>query len=126
MPHRYKINRLQEKDASMGIPYRPLGIVTEIIERMGLEVSYSYEDLVFVSHNAFLFRFGEQGELLDLFFNHECPEDEREPIVKQLSTSCEEYGLALTCKGTYALAENSNNTISINFFEASDTPATSN
>ncbi len=119
-----KINSRLHKDSFMGIPYRPLGLVTGIVERMGLGVTYSYDDLVFISHNAFLLRFGETGELLDVFFNHECPENEKESIVKQLSGYCEESGLTLTSKGTYALNENPNQTLSIKFFEDSDTPET--
>ncbi len=115
-----KMTCRNQKDFYMGIPFRPLGIVTDIVERMGLGVTYSYDDLVFISHNAFMLRFGEQGELLDVFFNKDCPDSESESIEKQLLTYCEEYGLILSRKGTYELSENPNQTLSIQFFEDSD------
>lgn len=116
-----KINCTQQKDVFMGIPFRPLGLVSTIVERMGLGVTYSYEDLVFISHNAFMLRFGEEGELLDLLFNHECPQKERDAIETQLKALCEENGLTLTYKGTYELVQGSSQNLSIKFFEDSDT-----
>ncbi len=120
-----KMNCRNQKDLYMGIPFRPLGIVTKIVESMGLGVTYSYEDLVFITHNAFMLRFGEQGELLDVYFNKDCPDNESESIEKQLLASCEEHGLTLSRKGTYELSEKPNQTLSIQFFEDSDgsTPA---
>lgn len=44
---------------------RPLGIVKEIVEAAGMGISYVYDDLVFVDHNAFLLQFTDgAGELL--------------------------------------------------------------
>lgn len=43
----------------MGVPYRPLGLVKEALEQIGIEVSYAYEDLVFIQHNHFLLQFGK-------------------------------------------------------------------
>ena len=36
----------------MSVPHRPLGLVKEMLTAMGLESTYVYEDLVFVSHNS--------------------------------------------------------------------------
>ena len=32
---------------------RPLGTVMQLLEELGHEVSYAYDDLVFVNHNGF-------------------------------------------------------------------------
>ena len=71
----------------MTIPYRPLAIVREIINAMGLEVTYAYEDLVHVEHNAFLLQMGESGEIVNLYFNTESLAEERDKITDRL---CEE------------------------------------
>ena len=63
-----------------------------------------------------MLRFGEQGELLELLFNHECPEKESEAIEAQLRVLCEENGLTLTRKGTYELTQGNSQNLSIKFF----------
>ena len=46
----------------MALPYRPLGLVKQLLEEIGIEVTYAYEDLVFVQHNPILLQFGKVGE----------------------------------------------------------------
>ena len=54
----------------MSINYRPLGYVMEILESVGLPVSYSYDDLVFVENNSLLIKFNdEEAKQLHLYFN---------------------------------------------------------
>lgn len=47
----------------MGLPYRPLGMVKAMLETIGIEITYSYEDLIFIQHNHFLLQFGKSDEL---------------------------------------------------------------
>ncbi len=52
---------------------RPLGLATEIIDDLKLEVTYAYEDLVFVEHNTFLLQFDDaQKKNFRIYFNVEC------------------------------------------------------
>lgn len=39
---------------------KPLGRVKDIVEAAGMTISYVYEDLVFIDHNAFLLQFTER------------------------------------------------------------------
>ena len=65
----------------MSVPYRPLGLIMEAVELMGLEVTHAYEDLVFISHNAFLLRMGSEGQQVYLYFNEGCePEQARRSV----------------------------------------------
>jgi sRNA-binding carbon storage regulator CsrA len=53
----------------MGI--RQLGIVKEIVESAGMGISYTYEDLVFIEHNAFLLQFTDKGNEMLIHVNQE-------------------------------------------------------
>lgn len=44
-------------EKSEKIPLMKLGVVKEIVEATGMGVSYAYEDLIFLDHNALLLQF---------------------------------------------------------------------
>jgi hypothetical protein len=50
---------------------RKLGVVREIIETAGMNISHAYDDLVFLDHNAFLLQFTDEDDKLLLHSNHE-------------------------------------------------------
>jgi hypothetical protein len=96
---------------------RPLGIVRELIEELGHEITYAYDDLVFIDHNGFLLRFGQETGTLELFFNTDCPLDEVKKIETLLLPAAEKLELKITRKGSYTLNEKPDNNIEISFFE---------
>jgi hypothetical protein len=55
---------------------KPLGIVKEITDSVGIEVSYVYDDLVFVDHNAFFFQFTDKNNAVVLHVNKDADEQE--------------------------------------------------
>jgi hypothetical protein len=105
----------------MEIPYRPLGIITEIIEQMDLEVTYAYEDLVFISHNAFLLRMGESGEVVYLYFNEESQTDKRDQISEQLVRLGVNCRLKILPSGTYTIKPREDEKLNIYFNEKAAT-----
>ena len=101
----------------MEIPYRPLGLIIEAIESMGLEVTHAYEDLVFVSHNAFLLRMGSKGEMVHMYFNEESEPDKRPLLHEQLSSLGAERGLKILWSGTYTMEQRDDEHVDIHFAE---------
>lgn len=99
------------------IPVRPLGLIKELIDTTGLNITHVYEDLVFIEHNAFILQMGEKGEDVKIVFNTESVEDKRPEIQEELTKRAETFGLKLTSGGTYALTEGEDNTLDIEFFE---------
>lgn len=95
---------------------RPLGIVKELIEELGHEITYAYDDLIFVNHNDFLLQFSDEAGKLDLFFNTECPKEESVAISALLVTGALTKGLEITSKGTYSMTEQPDDTLQITFF----------
>lgn len=87
-----------------------------LMEKLGFEVTHCYEDLVFITHNAFLLRMEEKGEKVSLFFNSESEVGKRATIAEEIITAGREYKLNIACPGTYTMRTNEQDgTISIGF-----------
>ena len=87
----------------MPVPYRPLGHIRNILSEMGLDVTYTYDDLVYVEHNAFLLRFGEQGEMVHLYFNTESDAQDRGTITTTLQSAGKKWQIHILRSGTYTM-----------------------
>jgi hypothetical protein len=84
----------------------PLGTLTQVIESYGLNVTYAYEDLVFIEHNAFIFQFPKAvGEPILMHFNVDAPDTERDRIWDELSPRLAEAGLEVARGGSYVLEQ---------------------
>jgi hypothetical protein len=100
------------------IPFRPLGILKTALESLGYQVTHCYEDLVFIEHNAFLFRMEEKGEEVSLFFNTASEPDKRAGITEALKSAGNQHRLTITRLGTYRLIPNEgDNSLSLEFRE---------
>jgi hypothetical protein len=106
-----------EEKHTDSIPYRPLGIVKGALEPLDVEVTYVYEDLIFIKHNHFLLQFGEVGEKMFFHRNSEIDIDEAMRQFEIISTSLSEEGLDLTYQGRYLLEEKDDGTMSLEFHE---------
>jgi hypothetical protein len=94
----------------------PLGTVIQLLEELGHEVTYAYEDLVFVNHNGFLLQFENSGPELNLFFNSNFPKNEADTIEQSIIPAADKIGLSINIKGKYSVTEQANENIQIEFF----------
>jgi hypothetical protein len=94
---------------------KPLGKITAVLADLGMEVTYAYDDLVFVQHSAFLLQFTEDPGELKLFTNTECYPDEAEPIVKQIIAALKKAGFEVNSSGYYTLTQNEDDTLQLEF-----------
>ena len=99
------------------IPEKPLALIMEICGAASLEVTYEWDDLVFVSHNIIIFRFTDIPREVDLFFNKDCEADAEKDLSDKLIKAAVEKGIILTQRGHYELSEAQGENISIEFFE---------
>ncbi|MEJ2158025.1 MAG: hypothetical protein P8X96_22065 [Desulfobacteraceae bacterium] len=104
----------------MNLPQRPLGTVVEILQLMGLDVTHQYEDLVFVSHSLFILKFTDDPAHIDLYFNEEIEEEKAQELMGQLDALGTLHSLTIEYKGAYALSENSDESLSVEFFDLTD------
>ena len=108
--------QIEEKQLD-NIPYRPLGIVKGALETLDVEITYVYEDLIFIKHNHFLLQFGEIGEKMFFYRNSEIKIDEAMGQFEILSASLSGEGLELTYQGSYTLEEKADGTMSLELSE---------
>jgi len=101
----------------MNVPQKnPLGLVLNIVEGMGLEVTYAYDNLVFIEHNAFLLEMdNERPDIINLYFNIESDIKARSGIKEQLESHAHENNIIIKSKGLFSMEANDDNTIKIRF-----------
>ena len=90
----------------MTIAFLPLAEVKMMLEETGNDVSYAYDDLIFVEHTAFLIQFDdEKPENLKLFFNTEIIKAESDSIEKKLAPIAKKRKFNLINCGYFTLKE---------------------
>lgn len=99
------------------IPIRPLVLVMEITDTVGLQVTYEYDNLVFVSHNVFIYRFTDTSGKVDIFFNVDCETQAEQKLFEKLSTAAKDKGITLLNCGHYKLSQADDENMSIEFLE---------
>lgn len=94
---------------------KPLGKITAILADLGLEVTYAYDDLVFVQHSAFLLQFTGEPNVLKLFTNSECDPKEANNVACDMVIAFHRGGFVANPSGHYTLTENVDQTLSLEF-----------
>lgn len=101
----------------MTVPLKPLGRIQYVLEKMGLKITYAYDDLVFVEHNAFLIKMGEHGEDVYVYVNVDADEKEYPAIIEKLIDEGKKEDLLINYKGRFKLTDAGNEQIQIEFIE---------
>jgi hypothetical protein len=96
---------------------RPLGTVVQLLEELGHEVTYAYDDLVFVNDNDFLLQFENTGPTLNLFFNQSCEKKTADDVEHSIIPAGDKKGLSIVKKGHYNVTEQADEKLHIEFFE---------
>jgi hypothetical protein len=96
---------------------RPLGTVVQLLEELGHEVTYAYDDLVFVNDNDFLLQFENTGPALNLFFNRSCLKKNADDIEQSIIPAADRKGLSIVKKGHYSVTEKADENLQIEFFD---------
>lgn len=95
---------------------RPLGKVKELVESIGMGVSYAYEDLVFLEHNAFLLQFDDDNnESLLVHSNEEAESEEAAEGLVRLERAAPAFALKIKRGQRYRLAWAGEEKISLEF-----------
>jgi len=102
---------------------KPLGKITAVLADLGLEVTYAYDDLVFVQHSAFLLQFTDLPATLKLFTNSECIPEEANDTASSMVLEFDKAGFALEPSGKYTLSQNDGETLNLEFAPSANDPA---
>jgi len=101
----------------MALPLRPLGTVQDMLAQLGHEITYAYDDLVFVQHNPFLLQFGATGDRLFFYANVEEPAVETGRHFDNLLAQAESRGITLINRGSYEISQGEGENLSLAFFD---------
>ncbi len=101
----------------MDVQNRPLGTVMQMVEEMGSEVTYAYDDLVFINHNAFIVQFTDDPTCLNIYFNNAYKPDKIKILSEALLKQGPLHAFEVTMKGTYELEQKDGENLDIKFFD---------
>lgn len=105
----------EEAEANTGL--LSLTPIIKLVEEMGLEVTYAFEELVFVEHSAFLFQF-LNNQKIALYFNKDCPDDDAIALEKEIIAKGDKEKLTIIRKGTFTISQKENEeNLEIVFFD---------
>jgi hypothetical protein len=94
---------------------RPLGKITAMLAELHLEVTYAYDDLIFVQDSAFILQFTEDPAQLKLFINTECDPAEANNAASDIILEFDKAGFTVTPVGRFFLTPNEDQTLNIQF-----------
>lgn len=94
---------------------KPLGIVKTIVESAGMGISYAYDDLVFLDHNAFLLQFTDNDQEILIHANSEAEGGVIKASVAKLKNAAATQGMAFADGGLYTLTPLDDENIRIEF-----------
>lgn len=97
---------------------RPLGVVKEIVESVGMSISYAYEDLVFLAPNALLLQFTDNDELVLIHINIEAARDIVGGDIARLREAGLGRGLRFDTGHYYSVTQTDDENIRIEFIQA--------
>ncbi|MCI5162927.1 MAG: hypothetical protein D3917_13105 [Candidatus Electrothrix sp. AX5] len=97
------------------IPIMKLGIVKEIVEATGMGISYAYEDLVFLDHNALLLQFTQDSDTVLVHTNREAATEPAQATIAALKQAAQEREMTFLAGQVYALIQGEDEQIKIEF-----------
>ncbi len=88
------------------LAYRSLTEVKELIEDLGFNISYPFDDLVFIDTNAFLVQYNDEVENgIWVRFNSEIDEVAKKELTEQLKASPKAKKFKMKIEGSYTLQD---------------------
>jgi hypothetical protein len=96
---------------------QPLGVVKEIVESAGMGISYAYEDLVFIEHNAFHLQFTDKTSELIIHINSDADESAIQGDIIRLKAEASTRKVVLKDGKRYTLSQGEDENIHLEFVE---------
>lgn len=84
--------------------FRPLNIVEKLAKEIGAEITYAYDDLVFIGHSEVLLQFDDDddGSLL-LFINTAVANDIQASLLKRWLEIAQSQNVSLKYRGLFSM-----------------------
>ena len=95
----------------------PLGRVKEIVEAAGMDISYAYEDLLFMDHNALLLQFIDSGDGALIHVNSQADYADISTLIDKLKKIAGNSGMIFRTGNYYEIDELEDATIELRFLD---------
>jgi hypothetical protein len=99
----------------MNVENRRLGELANIIEQMGLQITYVWQDIVFIEHGVFLFQFTYEPTKVKVHFVQDCSEEEKDKVMAQLLPLAEKEKMTLSYQGRFVLEQKEEEEMQLKF-----------
>jgi hypothetical protein len=99
----------------MGVDNRRLGELANIVEQMGLDITYAWDDIVFIEHGVFLFQFTDEPTQVKIHFVEDCTEEEKDKIIEQIEPLAKKEKMTVTYQGRFVLEQKEEDEMQLKF-----------
>jgi len=87
-----------------GIKFRAIGPIMNAVNEAGFQVTYAYDDLLFVEHSDVLIQFDDSvAQGFNLFFHKELPQERREQIKKRFNEVIKDTEMKIAFAGHFTM-----------------------
>lgn len=100
------------------IPFRPLGLILNVIEGCGFTFGHVHDDLVFTEENVILLKMEKTPEIVSFYVNQDCDADKISDMEATLCIGAREEGLTFLKRGSYTLHQASDKSFEVLFTES--------
>lgn len=100
-----------------GIPFRPLGLILNVIEGCGFTLGHVYEDLVFTEENVVLLKMEDQSEIVSYYVNQDCDTAAAVDMESTLCIGAIDQGLKFINRGHYTLEQSKDESFEVRFID---------
>ena len=97
---------------------KKLGVVKDIVDSIGMGISYAYEDLVFLQHNALLLQFAKDDNTVIVHRNREAEEPAVSEAVEELKRAATAHEMTFVDGSLYELTQADDENLRIEFLPA--------
>ncbi len=102
------------------VPFRPLGLILNVIEGCGFTLGHIYDDLVFTEENTIVLKMEDNPEDISLYINQDCESAAASDMEATLCIAARDEGLNFIKRGRYSLRQSGDDSFQIFFTSAEE------
>ena len=99
---------------------RALGVVTEIVEAVGLGISYAYDDLVFLDHPDLMLQFTDSAEEVLIHVNEETKDEGLAVQLSKIQKEAVVQSMVFKTGSCFRVSQEGEETVAIEFLSISE------
>ena len=99
---------------------KPLGTVKEIVEAAGMGISYAYDNLVFIDHNALLLEFTQNENEVLVHINEDAVRSELDAVIIRLQEEATAREMTFSTGSLFRISQDDEENIRLEFINGSN------